>query len=144
MLMRPLLLLYTKTVMWKNRFKIFSISGDYKWWGLCTQMCLFFCCLFCDIRMNWSTLFQLFVGAMMPPSADRSNICGRFTRHLNVIYLDTFDDETLDKIFGSIMSWHFSNQEDETIQQLSKVCMMTTMMMHDFAINRINKLCNVM
>ncbi|XP_050716714.1 dynein axonemal heavy chain 3-like isoform X3 [Eriocheir sinensis] len=69
---------------------------------------------------------SLFIGAMMPPSADRSNICGRFTRHLNVIYLDTFDDETLDKIFGSIMSWHFSSQEDAAIQQLSKTVVEAT------------------
>ena len=58
---------------------------------------------------------------MTPPSTGRNNICGRFTRHLNVICIDTFDDVILDKIFGSIMTWHFSSQEDETIQRLSKV-----------------------
>lgn len=65
--------------------------------------------------------FQLFVGAMSPPSTGRNNICGRFTRHLNVICIDTFDDTTLEKIFGSIMTWHFSSQEDAVIQTLSKV-----------------------
>lgn len=33
---------------------------------------------------------------------------GRFTRHLNVISIDSFDDETLTKIFSSICDWHFS------------------------------------
>jgi len=33
---------------------------------------------------------------------------GRFTRHLNIISIDSFDDETLTKIFSSIVDWHFS------------------------------------
>jgi dynein heavy chain len=33
---------------------------------------------------------------------------GRFTRHLNIISIDSFDDETMSKIFGSITDWHFS------------------------------------
>ncbi|XP_066944541.1 dynein axonemal heavy chain 3-like [Macrobrachium rosenbergii] len=63
---------------------------------------------------------SLFVGAMAPPSAGRNSICGRFTRHLNVLCIDAFDDATLDKIFGAIVAWHFSTQEDSTIQQLQR------------------------
>lgn len=37
---------------------------------------------------------------------------GRFTRHLNIISIDTFDDETLSNIFTSITDWHFSNGFD--------------------------------
>lgn len=37
---------------------------------------------------------------------------GRFTRHLNVISIDAFDDETLTKIFSSITDWHFSKGFD--------------------------------
>lgn len=37
---------------------------------------------------------------------------GRFTRHLNVISINSFDDETLKKIFGSITDWHFSKGFD--------------------------------
>lgn len=37
---------------------------------------------------------------------------GRFTRHLNVISINSFDDETLKKIFGSITDWHFGRGFD--------------------------------
>lgn len=37
---------------------------------------------------------------------------GRFTRHLNIISIDSFDDETLTKIFSSITDWHFSKGFD--------------------------------
>lgn len=37
---------------------------------------------------------------------------GRFTRHLNIISVDSFDDETLTKIFSSITDWHFSKGFD--------------------------------
>ena len=39
-------------------------------------------------------------------------ILGRFTRHLNVISIDCFDDETMTKIFSSITDWHFSKGFD--------------------------------
>ncbi|KAK7080881.1 hypothetical protein SK128_002842 [Halocaridina rubra] len=65
-------------------------------------------------------LFPLFVGAMAPPSAGRNTICGRFTRHLNVLCIDAFDDGTLDRIFGAIVNWHFSTQEESTVQQLQR------------------------
>lgn len=41
-----------------------------------------------------------------------SSLTGRFTRHLNIISIDTFDDETLSNIFTSITDWHFSNGFD--------------------------------
>lgn len=64
---------------------------------------------------------QLFVGAMGLPSSGRNAICGRFTRHLNVICIDEFDDATLDKIYGSIVKWHFAQHEDAAMQSLDKV-----------------------
>lgn len=41
-----------------------------------------------------------------------SSLTGRLTRHLNIISIDTFDDETLGNIFTSITDWHFSNGFD--------------------------------
>uniref|UniRef100_A0A5S6LE06 Protein MCM10 homolog n=1 Tax=Xenopus tropicalis TaxID=8364 RepID=A0A5S6LE06_XENTR len=54
----------------------------------------------------------LFVSAMGPPGGGRNDITGRFTRHLNIVTIDAFDDETLTKIFGSIADWHFSKGFD--------------------------------
>lgn len=37
---------------------------------------------------------------------------GRFTRHLNIISIDSFDNDTLSKIFCSITDWHFGSGFD--------------------------------
>lgn len=37
---------------------------------------------------------------------------GRFIRHLNIISIDSFDDDTLTKIFSSISDWHFGTGFD--------------------------------
>lgn len=37
---------------------------------------------------------------------------GRFTRHLNIVSINAFEDEILTKIFGSIADWHFSKGFD--------------------------------
>ncbi|XP_063587791.1 dynein axonemal heavy chain 3-like [Penaeus indicus] len=69
---------------------------------------------------------SLFVGAMGLPSSGRNTICGRFTRHLNVICIDEFDDATLNKIYGSIVKWHFSQHEDAAMQSLDKAVVEAT------------------
>uniref|UniRef100_A0A5F8HDN5 Dynein axonemal heavy chain 3 n=1 Tax=Monodelphis domestica TaxID=13616 RepID=A0A5F8HDN5_MONDO len=49
----------------------------------------------------------LFVSAMGPPGGGRNDITGRFTRHLNIISINAFEDEILTRIFTSIADWHF-------------------------------------
>ena len=50
---------------------------------------------------------QLFVAAMGPPGGGRNDITGRFTRHMNIISIDEFDDATMTRIFTNITDWHF-------------------------------------
>ncbi|KAJ8245818.1 hypothetical protein GJAV_G00260630 [Gymnothorax javanicus] len=69
----------------------------------------------------------LFVSAMGPPGGGRNDITGRFTRHLNIISIDSFDDETLSKIFTSITDWHFGNGFDATFLRNGKVMVQATM-----------------
>uniref|UniRef100_A0A8C9SX66 Dynein axonemal heavy chain 3 n=1 Tax=Scleropages formosus TaxID=113540 RepID=A0A8C9SX66_SCLFO len=69
----------------------------------------------------------LFVSAMGPPGGGRNDITGRFTRHLNIISIDSFDDETLGKIFTSITDWHFMKGFDATFPRLGKVMVQATM-----------------
>lgn len=66
-------------------------------------------------------VFQLFVAAMGPPGGGSNEISGRFTRHMFILCIDSFEDETLDKIFGSIMEWHFAKGFDANVARLSKV-----------------------
>lgn len=52
----------------------------------------------------------LFMAAMGPPGGGRNDITGRLTRHLNVIAMDSFNDDTMNKIFTSITDWHFGTK----------------------------------
>ncbi|CAG5132944.1 unnamed protein product, partial [Candidula unifasciata] len=63
-------------------------------------------------RKDTSKLFLndvLFVSAMGPPGGGRNDITSRFTRHLNIISVDEFDDNIMNKIFTAITDWHFGN-----------------------------------
>uniref|UniRef100_A0A7N5JN32 Dynein axonemal heavy chain 3 n=1 Tax=Ailuropoda melanoleuca TaxID=9646 RepID=A0A7N5JN32_AILME len=44
----------------------------------------------------------LLVAAMGPPGGGRNDITGRFTRHLNILSINAFEDDILTKIFSSI------------------------------------------
>ena len=65
---------------------------------------------------------QLLVCAMGPPGGGRNNITGRFTRHLNIISIESFDDSAMTKIFSALADWHFSKGFDSIFGRLGKVC----------------------
>jgi dynein heavy chain len=52
---------------------------------------------------------------MGPPGGGRNDISGRLTRHMNVISMDSFNDETMSKIFTSIVDWHFGKGGFESV-----------------------------
>uniref|UniRef100_A0A8B9YYG6 Dynein axonemal heavy chain 3 n=1 Tax=Bos mutus grunniens TaxID=30521 RepID=A0A8B9YYG6_BOSMU len=58
----------------------------------------------------------LLVTAMGPPGGGRNDITGRFTRHLNIISINAFEDDILTKIFSSIADWHFGKGFDMMVQ----------------------------
>ena len=58
--------------------------------------------------------------AMSPPGSGRSEISNRFLRHLNILSIDPFDDETLRRIFTTEVDWHFKEEFDPAIVQLSR------------------------
>uniref|UniRef100_A0A8B9U568 Dynein axonemal heavy chain 3 n=1 Tax=Anas zonorhyncha TaxID=75864 RepID=A0A8B9U568_9AVES len=49
----------------------------------------------------------LLLSAMGPPGGGRNDITGRFTRHLNIVSIRSFDDSILTKIFTAVADWHF-------------------------------------
>ncbi|PSN48405.1 hypothetical protein C0J52_12085 [Blattella germanica] len=63
----------------------------------------------------------LFVGAMVPPGGGSNEVTGRFLRHMFIISIDSFEDKTLDKIFSSLLDWHFAKGFDPNVSRLSKV-----------------------
>ncbi|XP_076804189.1 dynein axonemal heavy chain 3-like isoform X1 [Clavelina lepadiformis] len=69
----------------------------------------------------------LIIAAMGPPGGGRNDITDRMTRHLNVVSIDNFSDETTIKIFTSITDWHFGNGYDSSILRLGKIMVQATM-----------------
>ena len=58
---------------------------------------------------------------MGPPGGGRNSITDRMTRHLNVISIDNFSQETITKIFQSIVDWQYSTGYDAGIQRASEM-----------------------
>ena len=50
----------------------------------------------------------IFVSAMGPPGGGRTFVTPRLLRHLNLVSLANFDDETLTRIFSTILKWYFT------------------------------------
>ncbi len=64
---------------------------------------------------------------MGPPGGGRNDITGRLTRHLNVITMDSFSDETMSKIFTSIVDWHFTKGFEGFFARAGKLIIQATM-----------------
>ncbi|CAG2061011.1 unnamed protein product [Timema podura] len=63
----------------------------------------------------------------MPPGGGSNIVTGRFTRHLVIIGIDSFEDNTLNKIFCSIVDWHFAKGFDGNIARMTKMVVGATM-----------------
>ncbi|CAJ1343964.1 unnamed protein product [Effrenium voratum] len=48
---------------------------------------------------------RIFIGAMGPPGAGRPFLTGRYQRHFNLVFVTPFEQESLQRIFQSIMQW---------------------------------------
>ena len=54
------------------------------------------------------TLIELqFICAMGPPGGGRNPITPRFLRHFNVVSVATFGDDTMQRIFSTIVNFYF-------------------------------------
>ncbi|XP_024913275.1 dynein heavy chain 3, axonemal-like [Cynoglossus semilaevis] len=77
----------------------------------------------------------LFMSATGPPGGGRNDVTGRLTRHLNIVTINSFDDETLTKIFSSITDWHFSKGFEPSFGRLGKILVQATMAVYKDAID---------
>ncbi|NXN32332.1 DYH3 protein, partial [Nycticryphes semicollaris] len=76
----------------------------------------------------------LFVSAMGPPGGGRNDITGRFTRHLNIVSICSFDDDILTKIFTAVADWHFSRGFEPVFLRLGKMMVQATMVIYKMAV----------
>ncbi|XP_076448252.1 dynein axonemal heavy chain 3-like [Babylonia areolata] len=76
----------------------------------------------------------LMLSAMGPPGGGRNMVTPRFLRHLNVIGIETFDEETMKNIFAPILDWHFGFYE--TVQRrFSRLILVATLEVYQEAIS---------
>ncbi|XP_061175178.1 dynein axonemal heavy chain 3-like [Saccostrea echinata] len=76
----------------------------------------------------------LFVSAMGPPGGGRNDITSRFTRHLNMVSIDEFDDATLTRIFTNITDWHFGKGFEGSFVRNGKLLVAATMAVYKDAV----------
>ncbi|VVC42221.1 Dynein heavy chain, coiled coil stalk,P-loop containing nucleoside triphosphate hydrolase,Dynein heavy [Cinara cedri] len=60
-------------------------------------------------------LDMLFIGVLQPPGGGSNNVTTRLTRHMNIISINSFSQETVLKIFTQIMDWHVNKGFAEAI-----------------------------
>lgn len=59
---------------------------------------------------SWKTVVDTsLIAAMGPPGGGRNHITPRLLRHFNLFCFSEFDDNTLRRIFNTIVQWHFSS-----------------------------------
>eukprot|EP00931_Biecheleriopsis_adriatica_P034701 TRINITY_DN20021_c0_g4_i1.p1 TRINITY_DN20021_c0_g4~~TRINITY_DN20021_c0_g4_i1.p1 ORF type:complete len:4150 (-),score=1074.99 TRINITY_DN20021_c0_g4_i1:152-12580(-) len=66
-----------------------------------------------------------FIGAMGPPGAGRPHITNRYQRHFNMIFVLTFEGDSLQRIFSSIMTWFLSKFSSQ-VSGLGAACIKAT------------------
>ncbi|KAK0049220.1 dynein heavy chain 3 axonemal-like isoform X1 [Biomphalaria pfeifferi] len=77
----------------------------------------------------------LFISAMGPPGGGRNDITSRFTRHMNIVSVDEFEDNIMYKIFTAITDWHFGNGFDGSFVRNGKMLVSATMGVYKDAIS---------
>uniref|UniRef100_A0A8C4XVJ4 Dynein axonemal heavy chain 3 n=1 Tax=Falco tinnunculus TaxID=100819 RepID=A0A8C4XVJ4_FALTI len=72
----------------------------------------------------------LLVSAMGPPGGGRNDITGRFTRHLNIVSICSFDDDILTKIFTAVLKLYLFS-----FLRLGKMMIQATMSIYKMAVD---------
>lgn len=79
----------------------------------------------------------LLVAAMGPPGGGRNQITPRFLRHFNCVGIESFDDATMQRIFGSIMDWHFAKGFDSSVTRFGRTVVSATAAIYKEATARL-------
>ena len=80
----------------------------------------------------------IFVSAMGPPGGGRTFLTPRILRHLNLISIAEFDDDTLSRIFGTILRFFFhNNQFSSDLAKLEQKIVQSTTLIYHFAMQEL-------
>ena len=80
---------------------------------------------------------MLLVSAMGPPGGGRNHITARFVRWFNLVGIDSFDQATMTKIFGNVLSWHFGNGYDGSFAVLGQKIVSATATVYGEALKQL-------
>ena len=72
-----------------------------------------------------------FCAAMGPPGGGRTRITQRYVRHFNVINFVNFSDESLAKVFSTILDWRLFQGYASNIKQLSAAAVQATIQVYN-------------
>ena len=72
-----------------------------------------------------------FCAAMGPPGGGRTRITQRYVRHFNVINFVNFSDESLAKVFSTILDWRLFQGYSSNIKQLSAAAVQATIQVYN-------------
>jgi dynein heavy chain len=75
--------------------------------------------------------------AMGPPGGGRNLVTPRLLRHFNQITLHSFSDQTLDRIFRTILDWHFQKGFSKDIINISKKLIEATKVVYKESVNTL-------
>lgn len=73
--------------------------------------------MFCSCRYDLKdtskiTLVDLqLISAMGPPGGGRNAVTSRFLRHFNIFSINAFSDDTMVRIFSSVVAFYLRNNE---------------------------------
>ncbi|XP_012230668.2 dynein axonemal heavy chain 3 [Linepithema humile] len=70
---------------------------------------------------------MLLIAAMIPPGGGSNVVTPRFTRHMYVVGIDSFEEATMTKIFSSILDWHFAKGFVVEVSRLSRMVVTATL-----------------
>ena len=76
-----------------------------------------------------------FCAAMGPPGGGRTRITQRYVRHFNLINFVNFSDESLARVFGTIIDWRLAQGYAAPVKQLSEASVLATLTVY----NQISK-----
>lgn len=72
-----------------------------------------------------------FCAAMGPPGGGRTRITQRYVRHFNLINFVNFSDESLARVFGTILDWRLSQGFAASVKQISTSVVQATISIYN-------------
>ena len=77
---------------------------------------------------SWRSIIDCtLLAAMGPPGGGRNEITPRMMRHFNLLAFESFDDKTLQRIFSTIVTWHFSKKFSAEVTKLGAAVVSATL-----------------